>query len=231
MGTPEDLARARAAWLASPDGFTGQEYAETLEASGQVEAALEVCAAMWVEGFIAGPSTAGVIEWSRGNIEAAVRHLSIAADAESDPEHRPDIVGRLGHLRWHYLNDVDAEPLLREGMAAYTDARSDLAELLIATDRYAEGRQTLVEGVEQGLLDCKLPLANLLDEEGDSDAAEQLYREAFAQGDSHSAWNLAGMLHELDRHDEADEWAWKAAQAGDDVAIRHLANDTDPPTP
>lgn len=40
-----------------------------------------------------------------------------------------------------------------------------------------------------------LPLANLLDEEGDTERAEHLYRDAFERGDAHSAWNPAGMLH------------------------------------
>jgi TPR repeat protein len=72
-----------------------------------------------------------------------------------------------------------------------------------------------------------LPLANILSEGGDKEAAEALYRRAFDAGDSYSAWNLAVLLWETDRGDEAQQWVWRAAEGGDDLAIAYLA-DVDP---
>jgi tetratricopeptide (TPR) repeat protein len=220
----EDLDAFRRAWLRDRDGWSGRRYAEALEAAGEVEAALEVCQEMWDLGYPAGRADAAWIEHDRGDAPRAIALMTDAAEVMDD-EDRPLALGVLGHWRWHHFNDVSAEPLLRSGMSAYPDARADLAELLVVTGRRAEGRQLLVDGVEAGLVDCMLPLANLLGEEGDAEAAERLYRRAYASGDAHSAWNLAVLLHELGRHDEAEDWEWRAARGGDEVAIAHLTRD------
>jgi TPR repeat protein len=122
---------------------------------------------------------------------------------------------------------VDAEASLRAGGDAYPEARADLAHLLMATGRREEGVRTLADGVRIGQVPCMLPLANILSEGGDTDAAEALYRRAFDAGDSYSAWNLAVLLWETDRGDEAQQWVWRAAEGGDELAIAYLA-DVDP---
>lgn len=222
MTDRDDVEAFREAWLQEQDGLTGRRYAEALEAAGDIDGAVRVCEEMWALGYPAGYADAAWLEHDRGDVARAVGLMTEAAEVMDD-EDRPTALGVLGHWRWLYYNDVTAEPLLRAGMHDYDEARADLAALLAVTERPAEGRRVLVEGVDAGVVDCMLPLANLLWEDGDPRSAEVLYRRAYEQGDAHSAWNLAALLHESGRPDEATEWEWRAAQGGDEVAIGHLA--------
>ncbi|MDF2442330.1 MAG: hypothetical protein JWR01_533 [Subtercola sp.] len=110
-------------------------------------------------------------------------------------------------------------------MRHYDSAWADLGHLLIATGRADEGQLTLLEGVATGNVMCMLPLANRLAEQGDRDGAEQLYRRGFELGDAHSAWNLSLLFEREGRDEDSESWLWKAAQAGDESAVRALAED------
>lgn len=216
------------AWDEAPDGWTGRRYAEALIDSDRVDEAAAVCMAMWDLGYPAGLTDLALLERGRGNHDLAVALLREALP-ELDEEDRPLVEGTIGHWLWTLQDDLAAESHLRIGLHAHPDARSDLAALLRSTGRAAEGKALLEAGVAAGEVDSMLPLANILDEEGDDGRAEEIYRRAYELGDAYSAWNLAVMLIRQGREREADEWRWRAAQGGDEVAIRHLADDrTDP---
>ena len=187
----------------------------------------KVCAEMTELGFPSGRVDAAWIVKDQGDVESAVA-LMTAALGDQEDEHRPLLHGVIGHWRWHYLNDREAEEQLRAGMHAYGTARADLAHLLIATGRYIDGREILEEGVAENVLECILPLANLLSRDGDRHTSEILYRRAIELGDGHSAWNLAADLIEDGRAEEALELQWLAASLGDETAIAYLA-DEEPP--
>ncbi|WP_142206565.1 tetratricopeptide repeat protein [Subtercola boreus] len=144
-----------------------------------------------------------------------------------ESEDRLYAVGVVGCWRWHFFTDEGAETQLREGMRYYDSAWASLGHLLVATDRADQGHRTFVDGVAAGNLMCMLPLANRLAEQGDRDAAEQLYRRAFQLGDAYSAWNLSLLFEREGREEEAASWLWKAAQAGDEDAVRALAEDSE----
>lgn len=222
----EDLALFREAWLAQRDGLTGTRYAEALRAAGDLDTAIAVCREVADLGYTSGYYEWAWLEHDRGDVQRAIALMEEAADLLDDDDRRYP-VGVAGHWRWDHFNEVTAEPLLREGMEAYPTARADLAALLSTTGRRAEGVRTLADGVKAGHVECMLPLANILSEDGEKDAAEAIYRQAYDQGDAYSAWNLAVLLWETGRGEEAEEWVWRAAQGGDDLAIAYLA-DVDP---
>lgn len=223
-----DLEAFARAWDDAPDGWTGRRYAEALIDADRVDDAAAVCRAMWDLGYPAGLTDLASLERDRGNHDLAIALLREALP-ELDEEDRPLGEGMLGHWLWSLQDDVAAEPHLRAGLAAHPDAHADLAALLRTTGRGAEGRAVLEAGVAAGDVGSMLPLANILDEEGEHARAEEIYRRAYELGDAFSAWNLAVMLIGLGRDEEADEWRWRAAQGGDEVAIRHLADDPSSP--
>lgn len=223
----EDLQAFAAAWRRAPDGWTGRRYAEALVDAGRIDEAAAIHREVWDLGYPAGLFSLAWLERDRGNHDLAIELLRQVLP-DLDEEDRPLGEGTLGHWLWYLQNDLGAEPHLRAGEHAYPPARSDLASLLLATDRPGEARSVLRAGVEAGEEDSMLPLANLLDEDGDAEAAEALYRRAYDLGDAYSAWNLAIMLDRLGRDEEAEAWRWRAAQGGDELAIRYLAAEQDP---
>lgn len=228
MEPDADLEAFRSAWERDRDGLAGRRYAEALADASRTDDALAVCERMWEDGYVAGRTDAAWLEHDRGHVEAAIALMSSAVDALDDDD-RPLALGILGHWRWHHFNDEAAEPLLRAGMDAYPTARADLSTLLVVTGRRADGVRLLADGVAAGEVVCMLPLANLLDEDGDVAGAIALYERAFAEGDGFAAWNLSLLLEEQGRTDEAAEWRWRAAQAGDEIAIRALVEEGDDP--
>jgi tetratricopeptide (TPR) repeat protein len=222
-----ELPLLREEWLAVQDGVSGARYAEALAARGQVDAAIAVCREVADLGYFTGWYEWAWLEHGRGRVDRAIALMQEVAELLDDEPDRAYPLGVAGHWRWEHLNDVDAEASLRAGQDAYPEARADLAHLLMATGRREEGVRVLADGVRDGQVPCMLPLANILGENGDTDAAEALYRRAFAAGDSYSAWNLAVLLWETDRGEEAQQWVWRAAEGGDDLAIAYLS-DVDP---
>lgn len=223
----EDLAAFRALWERDGDGVAGCRYVEALCAAGMSEDALAVCEHLWDRGYVSGLTEAAWICRDRGEHSAAIESMRAAIE-HLDGDERLAAVGIVGCWRWHFFNDVDAEPQLREGMRHYGSAWADLGHLLLATGRREEGAQVLAEGVADDVLECMLPLANLLSGAGEKPEAEALYRRAYDLGDAHSAWNLATDLAEAGRFAEAEEWRWRAAARGDEVAIDHLAREAWP---
>jgi tetratricopeptide (TPR) repeat protein len=222
-----DLTLFREAWSRIHDGITGTRYAEALAASGDVDGAIAVCREVAELGYFSGYYDWAWLEHGRGEVERAIAVMEEVAALIDDGPDRAYPIGVAGHWRWEHFDDESAEPMLRRGMAAYPEARADLAALLAVTGRRAEGVRTLADGVRAGQVECMLPLANILSEDGEKAQAEDLYRRAYDRGDAYSAWNLAVLLWEEGRGEEAQEWAWKAAEGGDDLAIAYLS-DVDP---
>jgi len=221
------LALLRDAWLAAQDGETGARYAEALGAAGEVDAGVAVCREVAALGYFAGWYTEAWLEHGRGRTDRAVAVMREVAELLDDDPDRRYPLAVAAHWRWEEENDVTAEADLRAGLDAYPAAAPDLAHLLMATGRREEGVRVLADGVQAGRVECMLPLANLLAEGGEPAAAEDLYRRAYDRGDAYSAWNLAILLWETGRGDEAQAWVWRAAEGGDDLAIAYLA-DVDP---
>lgn len=205
-------------------GAAGLRYVQALSADGQLDEALAVCAELWARGYVIGLTEAAWVERDQGDFPAAIASMESAIE-HLDGDEQLSAIGIVGCWRWHYLNDVGAERQLRQGMSNYGSAWADLGHLLKATGRAAEGKQVLMDGAVNDILECMLPLTNLLSRAGDRDRAEALYRRAYDLGDGHSAWNLAIDLAEDGRFNEAADWRWKAAAMGDELAIAHLAND------
>ncbi len=221
MDAEQDLEAFRAAWERDADGPTGRRYAEALAEAGRTEEALAVCEAMWAAGWVAGRTDAAWIEHERGDTGRAIALLAGALD-HVDEEDLPGTLATLGRWRWEAGDDYGAEPLLTAAAGTVPAARVDLAGLLGATGRRGEARRVLEDGVAAGVVECMLPLANVLDEEGETDRALDLYARSFAAGDAYAAWNLALTRGRLGRMAEADAWRWRAARAGDEVAIESL---------
>lgn len=196
---------------------------QALCAADLPDQALTVCAELWTRGFVVGLTEAAWIAREQGDFSDAIKSMQSAV-THLDGGERLAAIGIVGCWRWHYLNDVSAEPLLREGMRHYGAAWADLGNLLRSTERDDEGLRVLKEGAANGVLECILPLANILSRSGSRDQAKALYAQAFELGDGHAAWNLAVDLAEDGRMTEASEWRWRAAMAGDELAITHLAD-------
>ena len=224
-----ELDALRTMWLSQPDGASGHAYGEALEGLGLVAEATEVYEQLTAEGYFLGFEDLAWLERGRGNIDRACELLERRLELDDDPdEHTLHVRGVLGHWRWHFKLQQDAEQLLRDGADYFESARADLANLLIATARSEEAEEVLRQGVTKGEVESYLPLANLLDATDRPDEAEQLYRLGFALGDAHSAYNLHTQLLKQGRDEEAQEWLWHAAEGGDEKAIAWLA-EGDPP--
>lgn len=219
-----DLEAFRTQWVAQRDGLTGLHYVEALTAAGQIAEALAICAEIWEERYVVGLTEAAWIQHEQGEYRAALELMTEVIPA-LDGDDQLSATGVVGCWRWHHFNDTDAEAQLRAGMRKYGSAWAALGNLLIATGRVDEGVAVLEKGHAEGVLECMLPLANILSEREECDRAEELYRHGYELGDAHSAWNLAIELAEHGRDEEADEWRWKAAQGGDEVAIRFFASE------
>ncbi|WEK60987.1 MAG: hypothetical protein P0Y60_17055 [Candidatus Microbacterium colombiense] len=93
--------------------------------------------------------------------------------------------------------------------------------------RAEEAERVLRAGVELDEVESHLPLANLLESKGDVGEAIELLERGYRLGDPHSAYNLYLILHERDAEKEARTWLWRAAEGGDEVAIRWLAESSE----
>lgn len=224
MTDSDDLRAAADRWAELRDGLSGSRYVDALHARGRSDEALAICSELWDLGYVVGLTEAAWIAHDKGDHQAALASMTSAAD-HLDGDERLEAIGVIGCWRWHYLNDSTAEPLLREGMRHYGSAWADLGNLLRNTGRSREGEEVLRTGCDADVLECMLPLANVLSGRGELADAEVLYRRAYELGDGHAAWNLAVDLAQAGLLEEASEWRWKAAAAGDEVAITHLVHE------
>ncbi|WP_223690976.1 hypothetical protein [Leifsonia poae] len=221
-----DLDALERAWFRERDGETGYAYGDALLAAGRDREAEAVFRALIDDDYLSGYYALGWLETERGNHERGQELLQNYLDADTHPdEFTEHVAGVLGHWLWHYSNRPDAEGLLRRGAEHFPSARTDLGHLLRITDREAEAEAVLRGGVAVGEVDSFLPLAKLLDESGRTHEAEMLYREGFDRGDAFAAYNLHLLLLRENRAEEASDWLWAAAQGGDELAIRTLADD------
>ena len=220
----DDLQAAASRWATQNDGLSGSRYVEALHAHGRSDEALAICGELWDLGYVVGLTDAAWIAHDQGDHQAALASMTSAAH-HLDGDERLEAIGVIGCWRWHYFNDSTAEPLLREGMRCYGSAWADLGNLLRNTGRSREGEEVLRAGCDADVVECMLPLANALSRRGELADAEVLYRRAYELGDGHAAWNLAVDLAQAGRLEEASDWRWRAAAAGDEVAITHLVDE------
>lgn len=157
--------------------------------------------------------------------DQAVHVLTTAADHGSDLA-----AAVLACWEWDQTLDPALEARLRAGAEHYGSARANLADLLRATGRADEALAELERGAATGQSECWLPLGNhLADVAHDTVAAEAAYRAGLQAGDPNCHHNLAVLLLELDRTDEALEHLRAGATAGDALAARTLRQILDGP--
>jgi len=218
-----DITKLRLAWEKTRDAQAGDAYGTALELSGRLQEAAQIFTELIELGYVAGYYQLAWLETSRGQVELGQSLLEhfLATDVDED-DFKHHVAGVLGHWRWHYDNRADAESLLKQGADYYPAARAGLAKLLRITGRDHEAETVLLTGVAAAEVDSYLPLANLMDETGRSLEAEKLYREGYALGDAYCAYNLHLLLERDYRPQEAAEWLWRAAEAGDELAIAQL---------
>lgn len=225
------------------EAWVGLNLGNSLLAVGDVDAALEAFAAAWASGYDpAGFNLArqleaqGDLDEARGVYRSLIQNgyakamiqeadflreegdyrgfIELIKTAMDDPSPTGDLAaGILGNEQWSGRGTVEA--LLRRGADAYPSARADLGALLIADERLDEGISILQQGANLDETESILPLANWHAEKGDFDVARGLYRQGFALGDAHAAFNLGAMLWANDRRKSARKWIRRAADAGD----------------
>lgn len=220
-----ELDDLRDAWLREQDGETGNLYGEALEAAGRTDEAADVYRSVIDLGYLNGFSDLAWLENERGNRHLAIELMQARLLHDTDPDDEtPVLRGVLGGWMW-LDRDTDAESHLRAGADTDPDVRADLALLLRATDREAEAEELLRLGIRLGERESYLPLGNLLDETGRAEEAEAMYVEGYRQGDAFCAYNMSLMLYEQGRDEDARDWMLRAAEGGDEWAIRALEDD------
>jgi tetratricopeptide (TPR) repeat protein len=136
----------------------------------------------------------------------------------------------LATWRWDRTADDGLEPALRAGAGLYPSARAALGELLRVAGRLEEAVAVLSEGLALGEAASAIPLGNIhADDLCDPGAAAEAYRQGIALGDAYSHHNLAGLLEDEDRQEEAINHYRMAAAEGDHLAaraLRRLSDDT-----
>ncbi|MFB9498595.1 tetratricopeptide repeat protein [Saccharothrix mutabilis subsp. capreolus] len=106
----------------------------------------------------------------------------------------------------HVVDPADALPI---GFAAYREALPDVA-------------QTAWERAATATTDALTPLGVLLDQQGHTDEAEQLYRRAIDAGHTDALGFLGLLLAQQDHTDEAIEHLQRAIDAGHTDVLRSL---------
>lgn len=86
----------------------------------------------------------------------------------------------------------------------------------------AEAISVAAAGCEAGNMDCCILLSNLHVERDEVELAEAAYRRSISLGDYNSYYNLALMLDEVGRTEEATELMLLGAQEGDEWAVAWL---------
>ncbi|MCA0332150.1 MAG: tetratricopeptide repeat protein [Actinobacteria bacterium] len=126
---------------------------------------------------------------ARGEYSTALMHVAEAAAAGDE------LAAAISSCwRWDATHDSGLEAALRRGQSRFPSARADLAELLVLTGRRQEGMDVLRTGVAEGELDSFVPLANMLEDDGDLTGATQLLRAAAELGDGNARENLERLL-------------------------------------
>ena len=191
---------------------------QALERRGDPRAALDA----FEHGHDAGDVNAGLAQAfllreadRRDEAEQIVQQLADAGSALADAV----------AACWLFNRTLDPalEQRLREGADLYPSARADLAQLLHDSDRLLEAVEVLQRGTSLGEVESFLPLANLyLDDLDDPATAEALYRAGIDAGDMYCHHNLAALLADQNRLNEAIYHYECAAAAGDALAAQAL---------
>lgn len=160
---PDDsLSALQAEWLAQHDGASGDAFGCALEQEGRTSEAEDIYRQLIKSGYVVGYFDLAWLEHSRGGRKRARKLLQKYLAVDQEPDEQRDLVsGVLGHWIWDAKQDPDAENLLRAGLTAYPDSRSDLADLLNATGRSAEAEAVLCEGVAIAEVGSFIVLANM----------------------------------------------------------------------
>jgi tetratricopeptide (TPR) repeat protein len=132
--------------------------------------------------------------------------------------------GLLGRYYFEELSKTDDRVCVWLRDAARFDGayRVMLASLLIARNEVKEAVQILETEIRARNDLAPIVLGNFLDREGKRSEAAAAYRVGIELGDAFSAFNLAVLLREDGKMDEATNWLEYAARHGDEKAIAIL---------
>jgi tetratricopeptide (TPR) repeat protein len=191
---------------------------DCLEALGDLVAAKDAYRSAGEAGDLTGYVQLAHLLQAHDEHKQAVQVLTSAANQGSDLA-----AAVLASWEWNETLDSSLEGRLRAGAEHYGSARADLADLLRSTNRFEDARVELERGCAAGQSECWLPLGNhLADHVHDLVAAEAAYRAGLEADDTSCHHNLAVLLLELDRTDEALEHLRAGADVGDALAARTL---------
>ncbi|WP_153004188.1 tetratricopeptide repeat protein [Microbacterium testaceum] len=197
----EDLATAMYVlgahvWSEPAGEFEGLEILRTAASLGSAEATRSLGDALnWI----------GLYEESVPILEAALR---------SDPGD-PRLHGLLGLSLYELHLEKEAQPHLRIGLRVDSSLAIPLAHVRRGVGDEAEYQKLILEAVQSQVYGAHVLAGNLLAEQGDKDHAADLYRQGITSGDAHSAYNLACLLYEGGKLDEARDKFQLAREMGD----------------
>lgn len=220
LGRDRDAVDAYERALAAGVTDAWLNLGDVLERLGDLAGALQA----YERGEGVGDPNAGVARAfllrETGEREAAmtlVEHLAHAGSALADAI----------AACWLYDTTLDPglEARLRTGADLHPGARADLADILRRSGRVDDAVAVLQRGVELGEAESFMPLGNIYaDVLDDPNMAETIYRRGIGAGDIHCHHNLATLLEDQDRTDEARLHYRIAAEAGDALAQRALTD-------
>lgn len=224
-----------------PDGLTTrggvalstETLAEVRNAPNDAGAVYALGAEIWAE---EGGETEGIVVLGRavelGSV-AAVAALGESLHWMGDDERAvpllrnavghattrsPRLEGLLGEALLRTGKSDEAEPLLQSSSGAHAEFGLSLAKIRLQAGRREEAREILERATAEDVYGAALLLGNLLDEDGEVDAAISAYRAGIAHGDAHSAYNLGVLL--LGRGDQEEaRMAFDVARSMGDLTL------------
>jgi len=204
--------------------------------TAQLRSAEEVATAMYVLGAYVWSEPAGELEGLQilrasadlGSVDA-VRALGdalnwmglyeesmlVLENALQNEPHDAHLHGLLGLSMYELHLDEGAQLHLRIGLQADPSLAVPLAHIRRRAGDESEYRDLIAEAARLHVYGAHVLAGNLLAEQGDNDQAMELYRQGILSGDAHSAFNLACLLYDDGRMEEARREFVTAREMGD----------------
>ncbi|WP_153001281.1 tetratricopeptide repeat protein [Microbacterium testaceum] len=141
--------------------------------------------------------------------------MPVLKTALQNEPHDARLHGLLGLSMYELHLDEDAQFHLRTGLQADPLLAVPLAQIRRRAGDESEYRDLITEAARLNVYGAHVLAGNLLAEQGDNDQAMELYRQGILSGDAHSAFNLACLLYEVGRMEDARQEFVLAREMGD----------------
>lgn len=190
---------------------------------GQQQAALSLLREAIERGSVdAPPALAEYLLWVGERAEAEEVLKRLITERLPGWERAAGLLGR-EYVEADGRHDQEAVELLRNGLTVSDDFAMPLAVAESGRGEFRAARMVLEEQAEKGNPLAPIKLGLLLERSfGDQAGAEAAYRRGIDLGDAYSAYNLATLLHDQGRHEEAHRWLEYASAHGDSWASERL---------